>query len=223
MLEAFYGDVDIDEGPASNDRPFLHAYLEAASQIRSKEMFSLAYPDSPYPLPPTPLGRVEVSKHGVARMHPVALVVPRFAYDVPSSLNYGGVGMTLVTALAKRIPADDTQLRCLSELEPRVRPDDVLALVLATETVVGVLGQRGSSSYTHLSLPGLESLWEDQLFFVALCAGLCARGDSAAPQLCNTAARNSEKFAMAFQCPRDAFMNPHRRCPFHVDVQARRR
>lgn len=184
-------------------------------------MFSHAYPDAPYPLPPTPLGHVEVSKHGVARMHPAALVAPRFGHDVPTSLNYGGVGMTLATALARRIPADDTQLRCLSELEPRVRPEDVLPLVLATEAIVGVAGQRGTGSYRHLTLPGLESLWEDQLFFVALCAGLCVRGDSVAPQLCNTAARNSEKFAMAFQCPRDAFMNPHRRCPLHVDLRSR--
>ncbi|CAN7942022.1 unnamed protein product [Ixodes hexagonus] len=151
-----------------------------------------------------------------------SLLPPRFAVGVPAALNYGGIGLELATELARNLSPDQAWLDCLSQLEPRANlawDDALLARVVLATQVVSDLQQARAG--TSASLPGFESLWEDQLFFVALCVGFCARGDSGSAHRCNLAAKNSARFSAAFQCSLGASMNPSARCA--VKVQPRKK
>ncbi|XP_037561548.1 uncharacterized protein LOC119440735 [Dermacentor silvarum] len=216
-LDAFYDDLRVSED--YRERSFLEDYLIALSQIRSKELLSVAYGDSVsyYPPPPPGSPQVQVTATAKRRVPLTWLFPPRFGADAPPSLNYGGFALQVVTALLRGASLNRSWLECLQTLEPRVAfaregdNSDWARLVLATE-VVAAFVDRHSEVGQPLVLPGLEFLSEDMLFFVSACAGSCAKGDPSAPYRCNLIAKSSPKFAQAFGCWRGSRMSPPNLC-----------
>ncbi|KAH7979908.1 hypothetical protein HPB49_011902 [Dermacentor silvarum] len=214
-LDAFYDDLRVSED--YRERSFLEDYLIALSQIRSKELLSVAYGDSVSYYPPPPPGSPQVTATAKRRVPLTWLFPPRFGADAPPSLNYGGFALQVVTALLRGASLNRSWLECLQTLEPRVAfaregdNSDWARLVLATE-VVAAFVDRHSEVGQPLVLPGLEFLSEDMLFFVSACAGSCAKGDPSAPYRCNLIAKSSPKFAQAFGCWRGSRMSPPNLC-----------
>ncbi|XP_077544759.1 uncharacterized protein LOC144157917 [Haemaphysalis longicornis] len=215
-LDAFYEDVQV-EGH-SDERPFLHAYLSALSQIRSKELASITHNNAPhFPFPPPWATRAQATQAGKASVPLTWLLPPLFGADLPPALTYGGLGLDLTAALALHVRLDRSWLECLARLQPQARLDADNSITarrtLATEVVVDFAGLH-SQATLPMNLPGFESMNEDMLFFVGACVGLCTKGDPNASHQCNLAARNSPRFAKAFACPVGSYMNPEDRCPY---------
>ncbi|XP_077497750.1 uncharacterized protein LOC144108375 [Amblyomma americanum] len=226
QLDTFYAELQVHEEETEEDaeeekRPFLHAYLASLSQIRSKELFSIAHADADadafYPVPPPRGGHAQVTQDGESRVPLTWLLPPRFGSDVPPLLNYGGFGLELAAALPRGVPLTASWLECLERLEPRLalrgENDAPARLALATE-VVGAFVDRHFKVGRRIALPGLEEATEDMLFFVSACAGMCSRSDPEASYRCNLAARNSPLFAQAFNCTEGSYMNPPKRCSY---------
>ncbi|KAL3227532.1 hypothetical protein MRX96_004229 [Rhipicephalus microplus] len=236
QLDAFYGELSLHELPQQR-QPFLERYLSTLSRVRSKEIFSIAHGDTSftYPMPPSTnwesagTSRIssyhrrryrlkgKVSANGKSRAPLPWLLPPRFGADMPPALNDGGLGIDLAASLVKASHLDHSWLDCLANFEPRAdfRGDDfALARLTLVAEVVEEFVDLHSELATPLTLPALESLNDEKLFFVGGCIGLCARGDPTAAHKCNVPARNLAHFATAFECPTGSYMNPQQRCPY---------
>ncbi|KAL1420379.1 hypothetical protein MTO96_024211 [Rhipicephalus appendiculatus] len=168
-------------------------------------------PHLPILCPPPSTGKAQVSANGKSRAPLTWLLPPRFGADMPPALNDGGLGIDLAASLAKSSYLDHSWLDCLANFEPRadIRGEDfALARLALVAEVVEEFVDLHSELATPLTLPALESLSDEKLFFVGGCVGLCARGDPQAAHRCNVPARNLPHFAATFECPTGSYMNP---------------
>ncbi|KAL1469809.1 hypothetical protein MTO96_024791 [Rhipicephalus appendiculatus] len=139
------------------------------------------------------------------------LVRPWFSPEVPRSFNYAGLGFAVVRELIRsgirlkaRFPAKSTMAG--SNCNRTTHGTDGRAL----ETLLRAMDRSGRER-NKLRLPGLlDSMSEEQLFFLAYCTGGCRSSESAyiAGSECNNFLRSTPHFGNAFQCIRGMPMNP---------------
>ncbi|XP_049266740.1 uncharacterized protein LOC119374216 [Rhipicephalus sanguineus] len=139
------------------------------------------------------------------------LVQPWFSPDVPRSFNYAGLGFAVVRELIRanirlkaRFPAKSTMAG--NDCNHTTRGTDGRAL----ETLLRVLDRSGRER-NKLRLPGfLDSMSEEQLFFLAFCTGGCGKIETAhhAVGECNNVLRSTPHFGGSFHCIRGMHMNP---------------
>lgn len=139
------------------------------------------------------------------------LVQPWFSPEVPRSFNYAGLGFAVVKELIHagvhlkpRFPLTSTLAG--SDCNHTTRGSEGRAL----EALLRVLGHAGPER-NKLRLPGLlDSMSEEQLFFLAYCTGGCRGNESADSHVgeCNDVLRSTLHFGISFECVRGGHMNP---------------
>ncbi|KAH9380544.1 hypothetical protein HPB48_008705 [Haemaphysalis longicornis] len=92
------------------------------------------------------------------------------------------------------------------------------ALLSALETSFDAyrdsLPKKGEKDYDadDFRLLGLEEYSDDQVFFMSYCLMTCAVDGNS--DMCNVPMRHSKNFSRVYSCPRDAKMNPKKKCIF---------
>ncbi|XP_070377582.1 membrane metallo-endopeptidase-like 1 isoform X2 [Dermacentor albipictus] len=139
------------------------------------------------------------------------LLQPWFSPEVPRSFNYAGLGFAVVRELIRagiHLKARFASMSTLAggDCNHTARGSDSRAL----EALLRVLGHAGRER-KKLRLPGLlDSMSEEQLFFLAYCTGGCRSSDGTDSHIgeCNDVLRSTLRFGSSFQCVRGVHMNP---------------
>ncbi|KAL1477607.1 hypothetical protein MTO96_035601, partial [Rhipicephalus appendiculatus] len=196
-----------DEGGA-----FLYTFLRVMLAMRERELNSL---DALLPIPTAEdllASHVTVDASNRRLTVPTLMLVqPWFSPEVPRSFNYAGLGFAVVRELIRagirlkaRFPAKSTMAG--SSCNRTTQGTDGRAL----EILLRVLDRSGRER-NKLRLPGsLDSMSEEQLFFLAYCTGGCPSVESAyrAGGECNDVLRSTPHFGGSFQCSGGMHMNP---------------
>ncbi|KAK8760587.1 hypothetical protein V5799_028149 [Amblyomma americanum] len=201
-------EVPGEEGGAG---AFFKSYLRILKASRQQELDSL---DSLAPMLTTQdlLASRVIVEGNLVRVPTSLLVQPWFSPDVPRSFNFAGLGFALVTELIRSgVRLRPRQLLHSPSVPPEcsrtVGPDG-----RALEALLGALTHENQER-NWLPLPGsLDAMSEEQLFFLAYCAGDCYRNESSAVRgvgsECNDVLRGTLHFVSAFECKRGGRMYP---------------
>ncbi|KAH8027349.1 hypothetical protein HPB51_004701 [Rhipicephalus microplus] len=191
---------------------FFDSFLRVMLAMRERELNSL---DAVVPMPTAEdllASHVTVdARKSRVTVPTMMLVYPWFSPDVPRSFNYAGLGFAVVRELMRagiRLKAHfpTKTIMAGSTCNHTTRGTDERAL----EMVLRVL-DRSVHERNKLRLPGLlDSMSEEQLFFLAYCTGGCRSIASAytAGSECNNVLRSMARFGSSFQCIRGMPMNP---------------
>ncbi|KAK8781306.1 hypothetical protein V5799_017346 [Amblyomma americanum] len=156
---------------------------------------------------------------------PMFAMLPLYRRQLSDTAKFGALGTLLakacfevfLTKLANHSTALDEafrRLRCFAE-SAQYRSDHLEIYHSAASFVIALdaLRSLGSTDYKRLRM--FDSL---QSFFVLMCYLLCTPNTSdesiVSEAICNEAVKNSESFAVAFQCAPGTAMNPEKRCRF---------
>lgn len=152
---------------------------------------------------------------------------PLYYSDGTKSINYGGIASTFARELIQTLntpelsanatgwyfqgkPDASGMLRCNDTLTDKPIFPEVPALEVAYRAYS--LNQRVPVG-KDLRLPSMEEYSEEQVFFISFCRTTCRLvHDRKTSEVCNTAVRNVEAFARAFNCTPESKMNPTVKC-----------
>ncbi|KAH9364844.1 hypothetical protein HPB48_001297 [Haemaphysalis longicornis] len=164
----------------------------------------------------------------------ILLVLKQYLQQANATFRGKRLGTAAATAVPVRILQclKDQALSLHSESEGNRRGDHtalsaqfitrgqvVGSMFLNTLGLAAVHGAYTTSMMTErlerapASLPGLEDVAGERLFFYAWCYSLCGRRRSGEALSCNLPLANNAAFAQAFSCPVGSPMNPELKCP----------
>ncbi|KAH6926216.1 hypothetical protein HPB50_015854 [Hyalomma asiaticum] len=203
----------LPEGSHNDDADaFLDSFLRALLELRERELDSL---DALEAVPTTEdllASRVTVDAANRRVMVPASMLVqPWFSADVPRSFNYAGLGFAVVRELISAGIRLKARFLITSTTSGRYCNHTARgAEGRALEAILRVLSQSGRERH-KLKLPGLlDSMSEEQLFFLAYCTGGCRGIESGynATGECNDVLRSTLHFGSSFECVRGVQMYP---------------
>ncbi|XP_070384085.1 endothelin-converting enzyme 1-like isoform X1 [Dermacentor albipictus] len=147
------------------------------------------------------------------------------AFD-PLFSNLTRTGDTATWWSNESFPNFSSRLECVRKQLQGFTDDEVHSKNALSETFADTGGiEKARLAFSSLPVEeGILGYTQEQLFYIAGCFEFCAVGGyhwskksryPAEVLRCNLPARNEERYAAAFSCPKGSPMNPDDRCTFH--------
>ncbi|KAH9368083.1 hypothetical protein HPB48_002716 [Haemaphysalis longicornis] len=148
---------------------------------------------------------------------PFSASFPLYDINATAAVNYGGVGKEMALSLSGLFY--DTYWRFKQAKNSIVNVSKCIGGREALSNSLEVVAMNAlydaymiASAGRDVRLVELEKYTSSEIFFIASCYSKCSGSMGSTYGDCNEALRHVEAFAVAFECPRNANMNPERPC-----------